>query len=52
MNPINELSEMEENYEREKKSKNDMEKAKRKLEGELKSTQATLDETERNRISL
>ena len=43
---------MEDNLEREKKHRADVEKAKRKLEADLKMTQETVDDLERVRTEL
>lgn len=43
---------LEDNLEREKKMRNDVEKAKRKVEQDLKSTQETVDDLERNKREL
>ena len=43
---------MEDNLEREKKHRGDVEKAKRKLENDLKMTQETVDDLERVRREL
>ena len=43
---------MEDNLEREKKHRSDVEKAKRKLENDLKMTQETVDDLERVRREL
>merc|ERR1712183_729305 len=46
------LDEVEDSWEREKKHKGDLEKLKRQVEGNLKLTQETVADLERNKIEL
>merc|ERR1712226_929853 len=46
------LDEVEDSWEREKKHKGDIEKLKRQVEGNLKLTQETVSDLERNKIEL
>ena len=46
------LDEVEDSWEREKKQKGDIEKLKRQVEGNLKLTQETITDLERNKIEM